>query len=102
MCIRDSIGAVRGPTASHQAVGLERGLDRLVELAARAAAAAGDRPATLAAGDRLARAGEAEGADTPRDVRRLTRAIGRRGLVADVLVRNDTDAGLRAGVGVIA
>ena len=99
------IGAVRGPTASHQAVGLERGLDRLVELAARAAAAAGDRPATLAAGDRpapaapIARVGAfcLAGADTPRDVRRLTRAIGRRGLVADVLVRNDTDAGLRAG-----
>jgi N-acetylglucosamine kinase-like BadF-type ATPase len=99
------ISAVRGPTASHQAVGLERGLDRLVELAARAVAAAGDRPATLAAGDRpapaapIARVGAfcLAGADTPRDVRRLTRAIGRRGLVADVLVRNDTDAGLRAG-----
>ena len=90
------IGAVRGPTASHQAVGLERGLDRLVELAARAAAAAGDRPASLAP---IARVGAfcLAGADTPRDVRRLTRAIGRRGLVAHVLVRNDTDAGLRAG-----
>lgn len=94
------MGAVRGPTASHQAVGLERGLDRLVELAARAAAATGDRPATLAARDRpvpatpIARVGAfcLAGADTPRDVRRLTRAIGRRGLVADVLVRNDTDA----------
>jgi N-acetylglucosamine kinase-like BadF-type ATPase len=99
------IGAVRGPTASHQAVGLERGLDRLVELATRAAAAAGDPSATLAAGARpapatpIARVGAfcLAGADTPRDVRRLTRAIGRRGLVVDVLVRNDTDAALRAG-----
>ncbi len=42
------IGAVRGPTASHQAVGLERGLDRLVELAMRVAVAAHVVPATPA------------------------------------------------------
>jgi len=99
------IGAVRGPTASHQAVGLERGLDRLVALALRAAAGAGDRPAPVAARDRLAPAAPIAhvgafclaGADTPEDVRRLTRAIARRGLVEVVLVRNDTDAALRAG-----
>jgi N-acetylglucosamine kinase-like BadF-type ATPase len=93
------IGAVRGPTASHQAVGLERGLDRLVQLAARAAAAAGDPSAPAAAGVPIARVGAfcLAGADTPRDVRRLMRAIGRRGLVEDVLVHNDTDAALRAG-----
>ena len=105
------IGAVRGPTASHQAVGLERGLDQLVELAARAAAAAGDPPTPVVAGTLHAadaRPGPAAlvarvgafclaGADSPRDIRRLTRAIARRGLVEDVLVRNDTDAVLRAG-----
>ena len=35
------IGAVRGPSASHQAVGLERGLDRLLGLATRVGAASG-------------------------------------------------------------
>ena len=105
------IGAARGPSASHQAVGLERGLDRLVELAARAAGAAGrragaagdDHAASSAAGGpsaaAVARIGAfcLAGADTPRDVRRLSRAIGRRGLVAEILVRNDTDAALRGG-----
>jgi N-acetylglucosamine kinase-like BadF-type ATPase len=99
------VAALRGPTASHQAVGLERGLDRLVGLALRAAGVTGDRPATLVTGDRPAAAAPVArvgafclaGADTPRDIRRLTRAIGRRGLVADLLVRNDTDAALRAG-----
>jgi N-acetylglucosamine kinase-like BadF-type ATPase len=107
------IGAVRGPTASHQAVGLERGLDRLATLAIRAAARArtpapgpaGDGLATVAGSDRsaslvpIATIGAfcLAGADTPRDIRRLVHAIRRRGLVADVLVRNDTDAALRAG-----
>ena len=99
------IAAVRGPSASHQAVGLERGLDRLVELATVAAAASGHGPALPAPGDRSALPGPIArigafclaGADTPGDIRRLARAIGRRGLVADVLVRNDADAALRAG-----
>ena len=99
------IGAVRGPSASHQAVGLERGLDRLVELATQAAAVSGHGPARPAPGDRSALPGPVAqigafclaGADTPGDIRRLARAIGRRGLVADVLVRNDADAALRAG-----
>jgi N-acetylglucosamine kinase-like BadF-type ATPase len=107
------IGAVRGPTASHQAVGLERGLDRLVELAVRAATvgdpqaiwAAGRPPLTPTPGDRqasgmpIAQVGAfcLAGADTPRDVGRLTRAIARRGLAVEVLVRNDTEAALRAG-----
>jgi N-acetylglucosamine kinase-like BadF-type ATPase len=104
------IAALRGPTASHQAVGLERGLDRLVDLAL-AAARAGEMPADarpLSAGANEARralvAPIAEvgsfclaGADTRRDIGRLTRAIGRRGLAADIAVRNDTDGALRAG-----
>ena len=108
------IGAVRGPTASHQAVGMERGLDLLVDLAKRAAGVT-DEPSTLAAAGRrlpaIPSAGSLEvtgpiarvgafclaGADTPRDIRRLARAIQRRGLVAEALVRNDADAALRAG-----
>jgi N-acetylglucosamine kinase-like BadF-type ATPase len=98
------LAAARGATASHQAVGLARGLEQLVRLATRAASGAGGsaggafglRSATAAP---FARVGAfcLAGADTPRDVRRLARAIGRLGLAADVLVRNDTDAALRAG-----
>ena len=100
------IGAVRGPSASHQAVGLERGLDRLVELAGRVAAGAGTRFETQPPGARpgypvapIARVGAfcLAGADTPRDVRRLEHAVRRRGLVGEVLIRNDTEAALRAG-----
>lgn len=91
------VGAVRGPTASHQAVGLERGLDRLVEMAWRAAGTAAGEQA--GPGAPIADLGSfcLAGADTPGDIRRLTRAIRRRGLVADLLMRNDTDAALRAG-----
>ena len=98
------LATARGATASHQAVGLARGLEQLVRLATRAASGAdgsagdafGERSATAAP---LATVGAfcLAGADTPRDVRRLARAIGRLGLASDVLVRNDTDAALRAG-----
>ena len=98
------LAAARGATASHQAVGPARALEQLVRLATRAAAEAGVSPAG-AAGERaamvapLAQVGAfcLAGADTPRDVRRLERAIGRLGLVRDVIVRNDADAALRAG-----
>ena len=98
------LAAARGATASHQAVGLARGLEQLARLATRAAAeagvsaavAAGEHAATVAP---LAQMGAfcLAGADTPRDVRRLERAIGRLGLAGDVIVRNDADAALRAG-----
>jgi N-acetylglucosamine kinase-like BadF-type ATPase len=93
------IAACRGPTASHQAVGLERGIDLLVDLATRAAAGRLPAAAIRPAGVPLARVGAfcLAGADSPRDIGRLARAIGRRGLVGEVLVRNDTDAALRAG-----
>jgi N-acetylglucosamine kinase-like BadF-type ATPase len=98
------LAAARGTTASHQAVGLARGLEQLVRLATRAASEAGGsaggafgQPSATVAP--LAKVGAfcLAGADTPRDVGRLARAIGRLGLAVDVLVRNDTDAALRAG-----
>ena len=56
---------VRGPTSSHQAVGLERGMDQLIGLVAGAAALAGLDPAARP----IARIGvHARGADHPRDV----------------------------------
>jgi N-acetylglucosamine kinase-like BadF-type ATPase len=88
------LSAVRGPTISHQAVGLEAGMDRLDVLVERAAAAAGVRP------DRpVARLGiySLAGADYPNDRRSLTRALEARGAAAETIVVNDAFGALRAG-----
>jgi N-acetylglucosamine kinase-like BadF-type ATPase len=89
------LAVVRGPTTSHQAVGLEAGMARLTDLVERAAAAAGLDPATRP----LARIGvhALAGADYRKDVRRLEVAIGRLGLSERDVVVNDTTGALWAG-----
>jgi len=85
------LGAARGPTISHQAVGLEQGMANLRSLAAKAASGTGGEPLAELAVYCLA------GADYPSDVRLLTHAIEQLGLSRDVAVLNDTFAALRAG-----
>lgn len=87
------LAAMRGPTISHQQVGLEGGMTRLAELVTAMAARVGlldALPAAIAVGT-LA------GADTPGDTNRLTAAIAGLGLSDRTLVRNDAFAPLRAG-----
>lgn len=85
------IAAVRGGTSSHQAVGLDVGIERLAGLVAevRAAGEVASRPEvavyTLA------------GADQASDVLRLAGALDARGFAATNLIRNDTFGALRAG-----
>jgi len=83
------LGAIRGPTISHQAVGLEEGMARLERLAGEVGASR-EVPADVGV---LALAG----ADYPSDVRLLHRAIARLGLARDVTVVNDTIGALRSG-----
>jgi N-acetylglucosamine kinase-like BadF-type ATPase len=89
------LGATRGPTVSHQAVGLEPGLDALELSVGIALGQAGldrdRRPAAQLGVFSLA------GADLPADVRMLEGEIGARRLVDEVVVLNDTHAALRAG-----
>lgn len=69
------LAALRGPTTSHQQVGLETGADRLAELVREAREAGGlPQPASVAEVAVYALAG----ADTPADDRRLTHALGAR------------------------
>jgi N-acetylglucosamine kinase-like BadF-type ATPase len=85
------LSACRGPTSSHQAVGMVPGMEVLSGLVAEAVSSASldARPDvgvyTLA------------GADTPPDVRALTDALRRRGLAARDVIRNDAFGALRAG-----
>jgi len=93
--------AVHGPTISHQAVGIERGMDRLVALA-RTAAEAGQlsgRSANKPGDDPIAQLGVycLAGADYPEDVRLLWEGIATRGLTDTTEIHNDTYAALRAG-----
>jgi N-acetylglucosamine kinase-like BadF-type ATPase len=83
------LAAVRGPTVSHQAVGLEAGMARLEKLAGEVGASVDD-PAHVGV---FALAG----ADYPSDVRLLRRGIERLGIAREVVVVNDTMAALRAG-----
>ena len=96
------LAARRGPTISHQAVGVERGMAQLRKLVAGAA----EDPALTTAltapshdGERLAVIGSycLAGADYPSDVRLLRRAIENLGLAGETVIRNDTFAALRAG-----
>ena len=91
------LGAVRGPSGSHQAVGFDRAIETLRRLAGDAAGQAG-----LGAGppgSTVAPIGAfcMAGADTPRDERRLLRALARAGLASELILRNDAFAILRAG-----
>lgn len=88
------LAAVRGPTASHEHLGLEAGGAVLEGLARRAADAAGAPQAGP-----IARLGVycLAGADFPTDVRRIGRALERRRLARATIVMNDSFAALRAG-----
>ena len=96
------LGARRGPSISHQAVGLEAGMANLQTLLRRVASAAsitvpdggpgpGRRPVAELGVFCLA------GADYPSDVRLLTNALEGLGLARRIAVVNDTFAALRAG-----
>jgi N-acetylglucosamine kinase-like BadF-type ATPase len=89
------LAAVRGPTTSHQVVGLEAGLERLVGLVEDAAARAAIDPAARP----LAAIGvhAIAGADYRPDVRMLERALAATGLTDEVVVVNDTIGALWAG-----
>jgi N-acetylglucosamine kinase-like BadF-type ATPase len=88
------LAALRGPTTSHQQVGLEAGADRLAALIAEARATAG-----LAPDDPPADVGvyALAGADTLADARRLLASFVARHLAASGLVINDAFAPIRAG-----
>ena len=89
------LAAVRGPTISHQVVGLEAGLDNLESSVGEALRLAGldakRRPVARLGIHALA------GADLASDVRLLDRGLRRRGLTDEVVVLNDAHAALRAG-----
>ena len=89
------LAAVRGPTASHQAVGLDAAAEALAALVARARTEAGLEPAARPGADLAVVC--AAGADFGDEVRRLERAHTAGGIAATVVVRNDTHAALRAG-----
>jgi N-acetylglucosamine kinase-like BadF-type ATPase len=88
------LAAVRGPTISHQAVGLERGVANLVALADEARKVAGLDPASPLAADGVY---SLAGADYPEDERLLRSAIQATGLTGSTTVLNDTFGALRAG-----
>jgi N-acetylglucosamine kinase-like BadF-type ATPase len=88
------LAAVRGPTTSHQQVGLGEGADRLADLV-HEARVLGGVPAAAPVADVAVYA--LAGADTPADDRRLARALDERGLASRGFVINDSFAPLRAG-----
>jgi N-acetylglucosamine kinase-like BadF-type ATPase len=88
------LAALRGPTTSHQQVGLTEGADRMAALVGEVrrlgGVTDGAEPAEVAV---YALAG----ADTPADDRRLTLAFDARGLARETIVLNDAFAPIRAG-----
>jgi N-acetylglucosamine kinase-like BadF-type ATPase len=99
------LAAIHGPSISHQAVGLERGMANLRELVGGAVRESGGRVAAAPGGARAAGAPTVArlgvyclaGADYPSDVRLLDTAIRRLGLTDEVMILNDTFGALRAG-----
>jgi N-acetylglucosamine kinase-like BadF-type ATPase len=83
------LGAVRGPTISHQATSMAEGTRRLGLLVAAAGSRAGDLPSIAVHC--------VAGADYPSDVRLLERTLAGVAPAAATLVLNDTYAALRAG-----
>jgi N-acetylglucosamine kinase-like BadF-type ATPase len=83
------LGAVRGPTISHQATSIEEGARRLGQLVAAAGGRTGETPAIAVHC--------VAGADYPSDIHLLERAFGGVVPAAQTLVLNDTYAALRAG-----
>jgi N-acetylglucosamine kinase-like BadF-type ATPase len=88
------LAVLRGPTTSHQQVGLEAGADRLASLVAEARVQAGLAPD---GGPAQVAVYALAGADTATDTRRLTASLARRGLAGRGLVINDAFAPIRAG-----
>jgi N-acetylglucosamine kinase-like BadF-type ATPase len=88
------VAASRQPTVSHQQVGLAEAGRRLHQQVSDLALAAG-----WSGGDPIASLGVLclAGMDLPSDARALTRAHGRSGIAAELVLENDTVAGLRAG-----
>ena len=87
------LAAVRGPTISHQQIGMAAGmagLHALVRAARERAGSDGDAPADIGSFT-LA------GADSPGLVRRLTAALAGLGIARDTIVVNDAFAPVRAG-----
>jgi N-acetylglucosamine kinase-like BadF-type ATPase len=89
------LATVRGPTASHQQVGMAAGMDVLATLVARARSEAGVRDARPVA---VAVYGLA-GADTPADARRLAAALGEWRFAEGDVVMNDAFPPIRLGTG---
>ncbi len=90
------LATLRGPTVSQQQVGVGEAGRRLVALARQAAGRADittDAGASLGSLAVLCLAGM----DLPSDRRELQAAHGGSGLAAEVVLRNDTEAALRAG-----
>lgn len=95
------LGAARGPSISHQAVGLDQGMANLRTFAEKAVG----RPKSAARGTDARTTGPIAdlgvfclaGADYPSDIRLLTHALEDLGLAQRVVVLNDTFAALRAG-----
>ena len=83
------IGAVRGPTISHQATSLAEAPLRLASLVTAAGGGIAARPAIAVHC--------VAGADYPSDVRNLERAFAKVAPAAETIVLNDTFAALRAG-----
>jgi N-acetylglucosamine kinase-like BadF-type ATPase len=88
------LAASRGPTVSHQKVGLPVGVERLAAMVDEVRKLAGLAPGTPPA--QVGAYGLA-GADTPADTRRLTAALAARGLAFDSIVVNDAFIPIRAG-----
>jgi len=96
------LAAGRGPTVSHQQVGLETGLTtflRLVGAAADRARGVADHGALATDRGPVAEVGLycLAGADFASDLRRLEAAYRRADASAEVMIMNDAFAGLRAG-----
>jgi N-acetylglucosamine kinase-like BadF-type ATPase len=89
------LAAVRGPTTSHQAVGLEEGLRRLTELVETVARQAGLDPAVRPIASFGVHA--LAGADFAADVRVLERGLHETGLTGRDVVVNDCIGALWAG-----
>jgi N-acetylglucosamine kinase-like BadF-type ATPase len=85
------LAAVRGPTSSHQAVGLGPGIERMAGFVAEAMSRARLEGQPELAVYTLA------GADTRADVRALIDALAARGFAKDQVVLNDAFGALRAG-----
>jgi N-acetylglucosamine kinase-like BadF-type ATPase len=88
------LAATRGPTTSHQQVGLRPGIEQLASLVAEVRSLAGLKPTAAPA---AVGAFGLAGADTPGDTRRLTDTLAAHGLASRIVVVNDAFTPIRAG-----